>query len=135
MMEQQQVGQYASDLLSRSESQHDWYSGINSQIANLVLGGLALRQDDVRQAEQYLLSAGDAVGPRSPAISIYGGPGTKLARELLERGDRQPVLTYLQECTKLQNVNRGQLKAWMVQVRQGKIPDFGKMSDFGINLY
>lgn len=89
--------------------------------ANMVLGRLALRNEDTAQAEADLRAMGNVSG--SAQLDSFG-PNMLLARDLLKRGDRQPVLVYFQECAKFWKDDNGQLKTWTAQVQQGKIPDF-----------
>jgi hypothetical protein len=46
-----------------------------------------------------------------------------LARDLLEKSERQVVLDYFELCRKFWN--NGRLDQWSQQVKDGKIPDFG----------
>jgi hypothetical protein len=46
-----------------------------------------------------------------------------LARELLEKGERQVVLEYFKLCASFWKNDR--LDTWASEVRAGKIPDFG----------
>jgi hypothetical protein len=52
------------------------------------------------------------------------GPNVALAREMLTNGERGVVLEYLSVCKDLWPVGNG-LDAWINEVGQGKIPDFG----------
>ena len=51
------------------------------------------------------------------------GPNMSLAKDLLEKGERQVVLDYFALCGKFWNY--GRLGEWSQQVKEGKIPDFG----------
>jgi tetratricopeptide (TPR) repeat protein len=88
--------------------------------ANSVLGRLALHNDDISGAEAHLLAMGRVSG--SPRLNS-AGPNMQLAHDLLERGDRQPVLAYFDECEKFWKDKN--LSEWRSQVEKGKIPDFG----------
>jgi hypothetical protein len=48
-----------------------------------------------------------------------------LARELLEKGQRDVVLEYFQLCGKFWSYDRGQLARWTEQVNAVAIPQFG----------
>lgn len=86
--------------------------------ANVVLGRVALVDDDTEKAGEYLLAAGRAL--TSPTAS---GPNMLLARELLERGEREVVLAYFEVCAPFWEPNP--LDEWAAAVREGQIPDFG----------
>ncbi|HEX5719180.1 MAG TPA: RNA polymerase subunit sigma-24 [Thermoanaerobaculia bacterium] len=87
---------------------------------HLILGRIALRADDVAKAREHLLAAGKTSG--SPALNSFG-PNMALARELLEKGERQGVLEYFKLCGSFWKEDR--LDTWAKEVRAGKIPDFG----------
>jgi hypothetical protein len=90
--------------------------------ANIVLGLAAVRQGDVEHAKEYLAAAG-RVG-RSPALSSFG-PNMQLAKELLDRGQRDAVLAYLHDCSKFWSSGGPDLAKWADQIARGAIPDFG----------
>ena len=48
-----------------------------------------------------------------------------LAKELLEKGERDIVLEYFDLCSKFWEMDQGRLNAWRAAVKQSKIPDFG----------
>ena len=49
-----------------------------------------------------------------------------LAKELLEKGEREVVLEYFDLCAKFWELERDKkLKKWKSQVEAGKTPDFG----------
>ena len=73
----------------------DWNYGNAIHIGNLVLGRIALGSGDVAEAKRYLLESGKTIG--SPQLNSFG-PNMTLAKELLERGERQVVLDYFKLC-------------------------------------
>jgi hypothetical protein len=89
---------------------------------NTILGRLALREGDVERAKRHLLSAGRTAG--SPALGSFG-PTMVLAKELLERGERDVVLEYLDRCAAFWTSGREALQKWAADVRAGSMPDFG----------
>lgn len=86
--------------------------------ANVVLGRVALVDDDTAKAGEYLLAAGRAL-----TSSSASGPNMLLARELLERGEREVVLAYFELCAPFWDGNP--LDEWAAAVKEGQIPDFG----------
>jgi hypothetical protein len=87
---------------------------------NLVLGRIALRAGDVEQAKRHLLASAKTKG--SPVLSSFG-PNMSLAKELLEKGERQAVLDYFALCGIFWKGE--ELEAWTKKVEAGKVPDFG----------
>ena len=48
-----------------------------------------------------------------------------LAKDLLEKGERDTVLEYFKLCRKFWEMERGRLDQWTQEIKSGKIPDFG----------
>lgn len=86
--------------------------------ASIVLGRIALIDDDTERAGEYLLAACRTLEKPSAF-----GPNMLLARELLERGEREVVLEYFELCAPFWE--RDRLDEWAAVVRAGQIPDFG----------
>ena len=53
------------------------------------------------------------------------GPNMSLAKDLLEKGERDTVLQYFELCRKFWTMDYGKLDEWSQEVRAGKIPRFG----------
>ena len=112
---------YASNLLALlPKFPNDWNYGNAVQDANLVLGRIAVQEGRIEDAKRHLLEAGKS--PGSPQMNSFG-PNMSLAKDLLEKGERQVVLDYFALCRKFWN--QGRLDEWSQQVKEGKIPDFG----------
>jgi hypothetical protein len=90
--------------------------------ANMVLGRVAVQEGRIEEAKHYLIEAGQT--PGSPQLMNYG-PNMSLAKDLLEKGERQAVLDYFELCRKFWVNQDGLLDRWSQQVKEGKIPDFG----------
>ena len=118
---------YAKTLLKLSEDyKGDWNYGNAIHDANIVLGMVSLKDGDVQGAKRYLLEAGKA--PTSPQLSVYG-PNVMLAKALLEKGENETVITYLEEVKNLWLENNGRLDCWISTIKGGGMPDFD------LNLY
>jgi len=114
---------YAQQLLKMApDYPKSWNYGNAIFHGNAVLGRVALKRGDVKQADQYLLAAGAT--PGSPQLDSFG-PNMTLAKELLEKNQTDVVLQFFQLCAKFWELNRGKLDQWSAEVRQGKIPFFG----------
>ena len=92
--------------------------------ANLILGRAALREENIQEANKFLLKAGAT--PGSPQLNTFG-PNMLLAKELLEKGEQKAVFDYFDLCSKFWTISHGkqQLEDWKKIISQGQIPDFG----------
>ena len=114
---------YATELLTMAPNfQQDWNYGNAIQDGNIVLGRIALRDDKTEEAKQFLLNAGKSRG--SPQMNSFG-PNMSLAKDLLQKGEKDVVLEYFELCRKFWTMDNGRLNEWAKEVKDGKIPDFG----------
>ncbi|HWY31081.1 MAG TPA: hypothetical protein VNX46_10020 [Candidatus Acidoferrum sp.] len=117
------AGNFAKELLAMApDFKSNWNYGNAIQDGNLVLGRIALREGHIQEAGQYLLAAGKS--PGSPQMDSFG-PNMSLAKDLLEKGQREVVLQYFGLCRKFWTMDYGKLDEWSNEVKAGKIPDFG----------
>jgi hypothetical protein len=114
--------QYATQLLDTSKLKDEDLVADNLHIANTVLGRLALRNGDIEEAKRRLLASAPEHG--SAILNSYG-PRMSLAAELLDRGQRDVVVAYLDKCARFWKFDHGQLSQWKAEIRAGKKPDFG----------
>jgi tetratricopeptide (TPR) repeat protein len=115
--------QYASELLASADKyKSNWNYGNAVHKGNIVLGLVELRREDVSGAKEHLLAA--SLTPGSPQLDSFG-PNMTLAKELLEKGEREAVLAYLQNCEEFWKMGRGKLEEWIATAKTGGIPDFG----------
>jgi hypothetical protein len=89
--------------------------------AHLILGRSALQAGNVAVASQELLAAGRVGG--GGTLSSFG-PNMQLAKELLEKGHRDVVIEYLEECRGFWKLGRN-LDSWIATIRAGQVPVFG----------
>lgn len=114
---------YARELLDLAERRRRcWNLGNALHDGHLVLGLVALRRGDIETAKAELLLAGDT--PGSPQLDSFG-PNPSLARELIERGERDAVIAYFERIRGFWEMERGRLDAWTADVRADRMPDFG----------
>lgn len=101
----------------------NWNYGNVIHKCNLMLGRIALKQENVEEAKEYLLRAGKT--PGSPQLKSFG-PNMLLAKELLELGEKEVVLEYFDLCSKFWGfIGRFfSLRKWKKIVKNGDIPDF-----------
>jgi len=95
-------------------------NGRDLHVAHLVLGLVAVRQDQLEQAETHLLSSAPDGG--GPILNTFG-PNMLLARELVDRGRCDAVLDYFRRCGRFWDDPR--LGTWAADVEQGRTPNFG----------
>ena len=84
-----------------------------------ILGRIALRNGDSDAAITHLSEAANVKG--SPVLCSFG-PSMSLAKELLEKGFEQPVLSYLKKCQTFWTNDRGKLNQWRGDIDGGNIP-------------
>ena len=118
---------YAKEALEAAQHGQFWWTGDAVHQGNIVLGRLALGRGDVSAAKDYLLAAGKAPGT---LLLASLGPNMGLARDLLNRGERDAVIAYLEECQTFWKADRGKLAEWLALVRAGLKPDFGPNLDY-----
>jgi tetratricopeptide (TPR) repeat protein len=92
----------------------------------LILGRVALRHDDLETAKADLLDAG-RVGGGGTLASF--GPNMSLAKELLEKGNKDVVLQYLELCAKFWMFPE-KIEPWVAAIKKGEIPNFGRNLDY-----
>jgi hypothetical protein len=119
----EEARKYARELLALlPQFQGDWNYGNAIQDANLVLGRIAVLEGRMEEARQHLIDSGKS--PGSPQMNSFG-PNMSLARDLLEKGEKEVVLEYFELCRVFWQMHGGELDRWSQQVRDGRIPDFG----------
>ncbi|KKK47269.1 hypothetical protein LCGC14_3156900 [marine sediment metagenome] len=80
---------YANELLAQADKYgFNWNYGNAIHHGNIVLGRIALESGDLGTAKQYLIKAGET--PGSPQLNSFG-PNMALAKELLEKNEREIV--------------------------------------------
>jgi len=110
----------ALDLAQRFRS--NWNYGNAIHDGNMVLGRIAVKNGDLNSARDYLLKAGNTTG--SPQLDSFG-PNMSLAKDLLEKGDRETVLQYFNLCRQFWELHLNKLDEWSADVAAGNTPDFG----------
>lgn len=89
---------------------------------HIVLGRISLLRGDVKDARRHLLAAADVKG--GGTLTSFG-PNMALAKELLERGERDVVITYLKRCKRFWPRGQDNLAKWIATIEKGAIPNFG----------
>lgn len=115
--------QYAEELLKQAETfRKNWNYGNAVHAANIVLGKIALDSGNLDEAKHFLLEAGKT--PGSPQLDSFG-PDMSLAKNLLEKGEREIIIEYFEFCAKFWNSGGDKLTEWKTAVLNKETPKFG----------
>ena len=121
---------YANEMLTKAKTTNrksgfphypSFSSGNAVHHGNLILGRLALAAGNLTKAKKHLIEAGKT--PGSAQLNSFG-PNMMLAKELLEKGEKEIVLEYFQLCSKFWKMKRDRLKQWTDDVEKGRVPNF-----------
>ena len=113
---------YSEELLNTAKgNKRDWNYGNAIFHGNMVLGRIALSSGDIEAAKRYLLLAGKT--PGSPQLNTFG-PNMTLAKELLQKGEKDAVIDFFRQCSKFWEMGNKQLDDWTVLVQDDRVPDF-----------
>ena len=105
-----------------AKSPEHMFTGRATFDANMVLGTIALRRGDMKSADAHLIAAGAAKG--QPSLGSFG-PSLKLAKSLLDAGERDAVLEFFGLMPSSWPNESLQFAKWSEDVRSGRKPDFG----------
>jgi tetratricopeptide (TPR) repeat protein len=112
--------QFATTALVQVGSRNDGTTGQTVHDSHVVLGRVALRTGNLAEAKVHLQQAGQVTG--GGTLTSFG-PNMSLAKELLERGERESVVRYLDACGAFwPNRLRTQ---WIQTITSGGTPNFG----------
>ncbi len=114
---------YAQELLGMLpdfKDNREYASAIHD--GNIVLGRIAVREGRMDDARKFLIEA--AQTPGTPQMMNYG-PNMALAKDLLDKGEKDVVVDYLQLCRRFWSNDDGRLDRWTQEIKDGKTPDFG----------
>jgi hypothetical protein len=117
-----QAREWALEILNQAASNQTQTLVDAVHHAQIVLGRFAIVNGDLQEAKQRLMLAGQTKG--SPAMKSFG-PNMSLAKELLEKGERETVVKYFDECAAFWTHDQGKLAQWTAQVKAGETPQFG----------
>ena len=92
-------------------------------VANILLGRMAIRSSDKKEAARYLLDSARVCRSVHPEPV---GPDVVLAGELLAAGERDTVEEYFTTCAGLWLEGRKLLMGWADEIKRGQTPDLSK---------
>ncbi len=124
----------------------DWNYGNAVHAAHLVLGRIAADSGQMNEARRHFFESVTSLPyafddtitktqpweepfPKlpykaSPQMDTFG-PDMSFARFLLEKGEKEMVLKYLDHCERFWTMGVDQLTLWRQQINAGEIPNFG----------
>jgi beta-lactamase regulating signal transducer with metallopeptidase domain len=109
---------YATALVE-SARPGEWNYGNAIHDGHCILGELALASGDVTEAKRRLQMAGWT--PGSATLNSFG-PDLSLAAHLLERGEREAVIQYLEACARFWRSGQERLGDAVREIRSGGTP-------------
>lgn len=109
-------------LRTAEEYKNNWNYGNAIHKGHLTLGRVALRKGNIDEAKNQLLLAGST--PGSPQLDTFG-PNMTLAKELLEAGEKETVLKYIELCEEFWDLHMEKLMLWEEKISNGEVPNFG----------
>lgn len=119
---------HAEELAGLAEKHpSNWNHGNAIQDSNQVLGMIALAAGRVEEAKERLLASARSEG--SPQMNSFG-PNMRLAKKLLESGEKEVVLEYFGLCRNFWKMGRDKLTTWEKAATQGIVPSFGANLDY-----
>jgi hypothetical protein len=101
---------------------NNWNYGNATHKINITTGRIALRDGKIGEAKKFLIEAGKTQG--SPQLNSFG-PNMSLAKELLEKREKDAVLEYFDLCRSFWETDFSKLDTWTTDVKNDRIPDFG----------
>jgi tetratricopeptide (TPR) repeat protein len=115
---------YAEQLLELSNANRNNENIYGPGIYNshIILGRLELLNGNSEKAIYHLFEAEKT--PGHPVLASFG-PDMSLAKDLLEKGYKEPVVEFLTGCKRFWTYDDGKLDRWINEVNQGRMPDFG----------
>lgn len=123
--EWEKAEQCATELVEKVEKADDRFHRDGRAVfyGHHILGRLALQSGDVARAKAHLLASGRTAG--DPCLRT-GGPDMHLARDLLERGERDAVVEFLRLCANFWKTDDHRPEQWIYAIEHGEMPDFGR---------
>ena len=122
MGEAAKAAEAAEELLNSLPDRSNPNYGSMVFTANMLLGRIAFKQGDTKEAAERLLAAAQA--PSFAPVSSTGPTDWRLAEDLLTAGDRDSVLAYLDQLRGIWKNDNGRLDAWASTIRAGGVPNF-----------
>jgi beta-lactamase regulating signal transducer with metallopeptidase domain len=121
----QQARKYAEDALNLAPKYRSHpKAGVAIYVANMTLGALALQDGDSQAAVGFLRKASEAPASEEMAYSdnLVADLHWHLAADLLETGERQAVMLFLERMAGINIARRTELREAAAAIRRGETP-------------
>ena len=126
--ELERAKQMVNELLENNTDTLSFNYGSIICNGNTILGRVALKEGDLERSKEYLIKSAET--PGSPELNSFG-PSFILAKELLQEGEKEIVLDYLDLIARFwakpgQRSSPGKiemLEKWKEEINAGKIPN------------
>ncbi len=116
--------EYSNELLTMAPTfKDDWNYGNAIHDGHTILGRIALKNGDIEKAKEHLIESGKTDG--SPQLNSFG-PSMDLAKKLMERGEKDVVIQYLELCKGFWEMSNGTLERWINEIRTSGSTKFSK---------
>ena len=114
----------ATEIASTTRLDVSSLSNSATHTSNIILGLIEIQKGNTSKAREHLLASGRISGVTPPDLATFG-PNMLLAKKLIENGERDAVLRYLDLCAAFWRLKDGRIAMWKSKVSRGIVPDFG----------
>jgi len=113
---------YSTELLAIAPGfDRNWNYGNAIYTGNSILALIALDEGDMKSARAHLLAA--SLSPGSPQLNSFG-PDLTVAKEILDRGEAEAVITFLDNVSNFWEGHVESINEWKEIIRRGGVPKF-----------
>ena len=120
------VRRLAEEYLRLAKKYHkNWNFGNATHDANIALGIVELRKNNITASASYLVAAGQSTG--SPQLDSFG-PDLRLANVLLKIGQNEAVIKYLEGVKTFWKMDGGRIDQWITAINEGLSPKLSRYS-------
>jgi len=114
------AAKYANLLLAETPEEKWNYSNALHH-GHTILGLLAVDRGASKNAKKHLIKSVQHKG--SPQLNSFG-PNMRLAKALLDQGEKEAVLQYLELCSKFWESGQKKLETWIRLIQKDETPKF-----------
>jgi hypothetical protein len=112
--------EYAEELRMITPNYKDnWYYDEAIHVYNIVLGRVAVKQEQIEEAKKYLIEAGKTPNPES-----LNDTDMSLAKDLIRIGEYEVAAKFISICKPFWGFKKHVLRKWLLLLKKGKKPNF-----------